>query len=358
MAELVDLIKDLVKFKTVEGNEQEKNKIIDYVEDYFKDSGFVVKRHNSNGIESIVVLTEDTKKPTVMIQGHLDVVPALDEAFDAKLIDKHNLYGRGTCDMKGQVAVMMIVMKHFSPGQKPSVGLMLTTDEEIGGDNGAGFLILKENYSSKIAISPDCISDFDIVEKEKGIINLKITAKGKSAHGSTPWEGENAIEILMDVYNSIKQVLPETTEQERWKPTVMIGKMQGGQAVNIVPGSAEMFLNIRYTENDSPEDIVSQVKSMSDKITLEVLHDSKPMSVDVNNPYILKAKGLIEKRVKKKVEFLREHGAGDARFFTEKNIPVIVFGPKGAGYHGDDEYVDVNSLEKMKEVMIEFIESL
>ena len=129
-------------------------------------------------------------------------------------------------------------------------------------------------------------------------------------------------------------------------------------AVNSVAASAEMLINIRYTENENIENILGKIKALSPKLGVEVLHHGTPLIVDEKNPYVVKLKKILEKTAKRKIGILHEHGASDARFFADKGIPVLIFGPMGGGYHADDEYVDIKSLETMKETIIEFIESL
>ncbi len=348
----------LVRFKTVAGNIGEKKRCLDFVEKYFRGTGLVVKRYKCNNSESLMILTKATKKPMIMMNCHLDVVPGDESQFKPVLIDGSRLYGRGTADMKSQAAVMMSVMRDFAPlKDKLSLGLMITTDEETGGENGAQYLLSRENYSAEVVIAPDCVSDFDIIIKEKGIINLRLAAQGRPVHGSRPWEGENALETLIDMYDKIRKMFPEPPPHDRWRPTVTLGKMSGGTAVNTVAGSGEMFINIRLTEKESFEKIMKRIKSLNPKVRLEIIHRATPLIVSEKNPYVQSLKKIIEKRLKRKSSMTYDHGGSDARFFADKNIPVLIFGPKGGGYHGEDEYVDLNSLERMKEIIIEFIEA-
>ena len=159
------------------------------------------------------------------------------------------------------------------------------------------------------------------------------------------------------MYGKIRKMFPEPPPHDRWRPTVTLGKMSGGTAVNTVAGSGEMFINIRLTEKESFEKIMKRIKSLNPKVRLELIHRAAPLVVSEKNPYVQSLRKIIEKRLKRKITITYDHGGSDARFFADRNIPVLIFGPKGGGYHAEDEYVDITSLERMKEIITEFIQS-
>ena len=115
-------------------------------------------------------------------------------------------------------------------------GILMTGDEETGGDLGAGFALSRIKTDFCIALdggNPD-----KIVIKEKGPCKIKLTAHGKSAHGARPWLGENAIEILMDDLTHLKALFSEKSK-DHWHKTLNIGIIKAGTAHNQVPDRAE-----------------------------------------------------------------------------------------------------------------------
>src|SRR3989344_3518326 len=228
--ELVSLLKSLVSFKTTSDNLPEIRRCVDFVEDYFSGSGLFVKKFVSGGKPSLVVTAKNTKSPDFFFVAHLDVVPAAASDFKAK-VRSGKVFGRGALDNKGSAAVLMYLMKELAKkGKKPPVGLMLSCDEEIGGENGEKYL-LRQGFRSRFVVVPDAGKRLNqLIFKEKGLLRLKVSAGGKAAHGAYPWKGENAIEKLIGAYERIKRLFPETG-RNHWHSTVNLGVISGGSAV-------------------------------------------------------------------------------------------------------------------------------
>ncbi len=145
-----------------------------------------INKYSSNGFSSLVATTTDTKNPTIFLQAHLDVVPADPEAFT--LIRKgKNLVGRGSFDMKYAAACYLLLAEELSDNmQQHDFGIMLTTDEEDGGNDGVRYL-LDQGYACDVCISPDGGDNWRLESAAKGQWLTEITAIGKTAHGSRPW---------------------------------------------------------------------------------------------------------------------------------------------------------------------------
>lgn len=342
VSQIVSLLKSLVSFKTTSDNLSELNRCVDFVKDYFSGSDAFVKKFVSNKKPSLVVTTKNTKKPDVFFVAHLDVVPADDSDFEAKVVDE-KVFGRGALDNKGSAAVLIILTKEIAKMKdKPSIGLMLTTDEEVGGADGVAYLV-KQGFRSKFVVVPDAGKDVNyFVFKEKGILRLKISAEGKAAHGSRPWEGVNAIEKLIDAYGEIKRLFTQN-KKGHWHKTINLGKISGGSAINVVPSYAEMFFDIRFTERDSVKELLKKIKQLSG-LKVEVLESGDAFITPTKNDYLQKLVGAVKKVTNEKTFFRVEHGASDIRHFANYNIPGILFMPKGSNAHSKNEFVVVSSL--------------
>lgn len=356
MEEIVKLVSELVRFRTVSDNAGEIRKCAEFIVKYLKQKGVVVNVHERNSRVSIVATFEKTKKPEIFFNAHFDVVPAPSHLFEPK-VDGGKLYGRGSDDCKAQVAILMMLMRHFSlQEKKPSIGIMLTSDEEIGGKDGVNCLLSELGYSSRFALVADGGDNFDIVTKHKAFIQVRVSARGKSAHSSRPWDGgENAIEKLIAAYAQIKKLFP-ALKAPAWKTTASLNKIAGGDALNKVPDYAELYLDIRRTEKDTEMKIMQKLQKIRG-VQVEKVASSDMLITNENNPYIRKLKASAGKILKRDVRIYHEHGATDARFFSASGIPAVVFKPIGFGAHSDNEHSVISSLKPYFDVLVDFVNS-
>lgn len=349
------LLKDLVGFKTVYGNYQEFDKCLEYIKNYFKNVNLFIKEYNFNNDKSLVISNYDTLDFDVIFCGHLDVVPAKEQDFYI-MFDGSIAYGRGAIDMKGQVATMMKVIKELKTDKK--VALMLNCDEEQGGTNGANKLINEVGYTAKVAIVPDGGKDFELIVEEKGILRVKMTASGIEAHGSQPWKGNNAILKLYEVYNKILEKYPLPKSNNDWITSFDLAKIEGGDALNKVPKSAAMYLDIRYISGDSIEEILEFLKHLDGNIEVEKLKSSSVVKTSLDDTYVKKYIKSFKDVTGKQPIFTKFPAASDARYFAENNIPAIIMNPIGDNLHCSNEYLDIESLGTLKKVYKRFIEIL
>ncbi|MDI1352580.1 MAG: M20/M25/M40 family metallo-hydrolase, partial [bacterium] len=130
--------------------------------------------------------------------AHIDVVPADPNMFTLAVKD-HRIVGRGVLDMKLGVAYYIEFLKELGASNLKNydIGVMLTSDEEVGGMNGVRYLLDEQGYRGKIGFLPDGGFDWKIEEAAKGILWIKIKVHGVASHGSRPWLGVNAINNLI-----------------------------------------------------------------------------------------------------------------------------------------------------------------
>lgn len=359
-----ELLIDLLKFKSTANNNSELHKIVDYVEQYFNDFDVHTKRFIKNDKPSIVITSKFTKSPKILFNGHLDVVPAKENGF--KPYEKDGkLFARGSSDMKGVVVAMMTAFAELvNSGEDYDIGLMLTTDEEVGGFDGTGYLVKEQGYSSEIVFLPDGYEgNWDICTDEKGIWWIEIEANGKEAHGSRPWMGDNAIERLMNCVLELKASYEEEwgipTESDDWKPSFNIGVIEGGRAANSVPEKAKVRIDLRFPEYVDQSKVLEIVKSITSKypVKFEKLISAEPTHIDDQNPHLLSWKRIYKEEFAKDAISYRTHGASDGRFFAEKGIPVLSVKPVCSAPHVDKEWIDLGSLERYKNLIVTWVKN-
>ena len=352
MQEIITLTKDLIRFKTVPSQPDEIQRCVSFIEDYLKKCGANYRRLDHHNIPSIIVMPANNFAPVVLM-SHVDVVDGTDDLFVPRVKDSA-LYGRGSIDDKYAVALSMVLVKTYlqqlrAKGQNQSdlpFGVLITADEEIGGINGARKALQK--IKAEFCIALDGGSLKKIVVKEKGIIRLKLKARGKTAHGARPWLGENAIENLIDDYGVLRKYFT-LSAPDYWQRTLNFSQIKGGKATNQVPDCAEALFDIRYTENDDMEKIFLEIQP---KIKGELIVERKePLFEGGNSPYL---DLLLE--IAKDTEVGFEHGASDARFLSAHGIKGIVWGADGEmSGHAADEHVNIDSVGRLFDLLVAFI---
>ncbi|MDM8516764.1 M20/M25/M40 family metallo-hydrolase [Desulfobacterales bacterium HSG16] len=342
--ELVELTKDLIRFKTVKENPEEIERCADFIENWLKTNKIKFTRLTHEGIPSIIAMPE-SGFARVLLMSHIDVVSASDELFKPYVKDDR-LFGRGSIDDKYAAALSMILMRdHIQKlaekgmGQNDlPFGIMITGDEEIGGVNGAKYAL--GHVSTDFGIALDGGSPDNIIIKEKGILNLKISVHGKTAHGSRPWLGENAIEKLMDDCIKIKTLFKESSP-DHWHKTLNLSVFNAGKSFNQVPDYAEALCDIRYTENDDPDQLAEEIrKTVSGNVSIE---KKESVFFGGKSSYLDK---LLEVCPDASLGF--EHGASDARYLADHDTDGIVWGAEGENsLHADDEHITLESFETL-----------
>lgn len=230
---------------------------------------------------------------------------------------------------------------------------MLTGDEEVGGFNGTKHLMEKTKMRPQFVISAEP-TRLKIGNTAKGIIRLKLTARGKSAHAAKPWEGSNAINKMVAGLSKLSAAFP-SPEKSTPATTCSISTISGGDAVNKVPESCQANLDIRYAPDDPPDKIIREIKSKCRGIDAKSLSVEPAASCAPDNKFVASLLNSIKKTTGKTGELITKEAASDVRFFTAVGIPGVVFGPGGGGSHSANEWVDLNSLFIFYEILEDFI---
>ncbi len=352
-AEAIRLTKELVEFKTTKDRQDELARCAEYAKGYFKGTGLVIQQFEREQKPSLLIGFKKTLRPQLLLLGHLDVVEGKKGQFSA--IQKGDrLYGRGTDDMKGQDAVLMVLMKRLAEsGEKRNVMLGLTSDEEIGGQDGARLLVEK-GLRPEIVLAPDGGEDMGIVTKEKGILHIKLRFTGKSAHGSRPWDGENAIDKAIAAYQKIKKHFPATTPKNRWKNTCNIGIFKGGEAPNKVADWAEIALDFRYTGSTTEKELLGIVRRIT-QAEVTKLSSGAPLDIPASNPWIKRFRECSKEILGKPLILDRAHGASDVRHFAGAGIPGFLCCVPGGNAHGPEEYIRTDRIRPYYQVLERFV---
>ncbi len=352
MDNLKQLLMELIPFKTMHSRPEEIHRCIEYIESYLKAREIEYRKIESQGIPSIMALPGPGRTP-VILMSHIDVVDAPEGQFTPFEQDGA-VYGRGSLDDKYAAALSLdLLSRHLervrgAGGSQKDLpfGVLITGDEEVGGENGARKALSEIEADFCIALDGGRLQK--IVVKEKGVLRLRACAKGKAAHGARPWLGENAIDILTQDCMTVQSFFTESTP-DHWHKTAVLSRIQGGGAsVNQVPDSAQAHFDVRFTENDDIDGIVERIRPL---VRSELVVDSRgDVFTGGDSPYL---DLLLEIAPETRPGF--EHGASDARFLSEHGIKGIVWGADGdETAHAPDEHVNLESVRALRRILDEF----
>ncbi len=365
----MDIIKtaeSLIRFRTETGNDKEIKQCMAYIKDLFQGSGALVDIFQEANLAPVIFIRNtNTENFDALVLGHIDVVPAEDDMFMPR-IDGNKMFGRGTLDMKSFAAVALNSMEHVLKNKLPiNFGVILSSDEEKGSKGTAAFMNEHPNISAKIVLDNDVGGDIQkIVTKCKNPVFVKIIAEGKEAHGSTPWEGIDANELTLQTLSKIREFYPYYSlnglnPENKWVDTVHFAKICGGDVSNVISNFCETLCDFRLTENSDTEHLRKILdKCMVDGVHYEIVSESTPVVMDETNPYILDYKKFAEEILGKPLEFEHIGGATDSREFAVKGSTVIMHSGSGEGMHAGNEYVEIDSVLKIADIQIKFLEKL
>lgn len=345
--EIIDILKELMKYKTVNGSLQEFEGIFEYIKSYMN-NGLYYKEYVFNENKACVISNYDGNEFDVVFSTHIDVVPASSYEYSE---DDKNIYGRGTIDMKGSVAVLLKLFNDIETNKR--IALFITSDEEQ--DGNCTYELLKI-YKTKLAIVPDGGTNFNLINEEKGLLRLKLSIKTKSAHSSQPFNGVNAICELVDVYKKIikKYQLPKSDKE--YITSVNLAKFVGGDALNKIADYAEMYLDIRHIKKDTKENIIEFIKKINKDVKLEILLEGDVFETNLDNEEIKRYIEICESILKRKITIVGCESTSDAIYFSNLGIPTIIMNPDGYYAHCPNEYVSKESLVYLFKIYKEFIE--
>ena len=254
----IDITKELIKIDS--SNLEGANKAIDFCEDLLLSNGLKPEIIENNGFKTLVCTIGEGNK-TLILNGHLDVVPGKTEQF-IPYEKQGKLYGRGSADMKSGAATMISTILELKNTKLPcKVQLQLVTDEETGGLNCSKYLV-DNGFKGDFVICGEP-TQLGIGVQAKGILQLDIYFSGKSAHGSRPWQGDNAI---IKAYNSFEKILNLPFAKEKSElyafPSINLSKIEGGDVYNKVPDRCKMSLDIRFLPDQNSDEIITQIEEI------------------------------------------------------------------------------------------------
>ncbi|NQV26242.1 MAG: M20/M25/M40 family metallo-hydrolase [Rhodopirellula sp.] len=347
---LTALTRDLILIPTTDSRPAERERCFEFIQNHLDSLGSVqITSYESKGYRSLVVGPQTSEPPEILLCGHIDVIEHPDPDSYHSAIRDGRIYGPGAGDMKGADAIMLELFRTMHarhPGI--SLGLALTSDEEIGGKNGVRFLVEEAGLQAGIVIVPDGGSLNEVTIEEKGVLHLRVRREGHSAHGARPWLGTNALELLLERVTALRSYFAEnwpidkTADHGHWYPTCSLNIVETpNESANRIPSEASATLDIRFPPPHTVGAMLDNVASiLGADCYIEPLMTADPCHLD-SDPIFCE---VTEAITGNPVKLIRAAGASDSRFFRKAGIPVNLSRPLVGNLHGEDEWIDINSM--------------
>ncbi|MDR0207580.1 MAG: M20 family metallopeptidase [Pseudomonas putida] len=354
----IELTRKLVAFDTTNppGNEQP---CAAFLAQLLIDAGFAVTLHElSPGRASLVAYLGNGQGRPLCFTGHLDTVPLGKAPWSvdpfAGEIREGRLYGRGSSDMKAGVAAFIsaALQERALIAQRAGVVLVLTASEETG-CQGAAALVrdgVDQHHAGAIIVG-EMTANYPLIG-HKGALWLKLTARGKSAHGSMPEQGDNALYKVGRALGKIEQYQVASPRHPVLGATsISAGTLHAGSSINVVPDLAELCVDIRSLPGTSHADARAALLDtlQPDIAQVDAVLDLPAVFTDLADPWIATVYRLVEQETG-----VRPEPRG-ASYFTDAcalqhahpGVPIVILGP-GTPHmaHQTDEYCEVARIEQ------------
>ncbi len=349
----VDLVRELVRRPTVSGDPRPQRDLIGVVGEVLRAQAPHLQRVDGDDADhpwTLLTTPTDPARPRLLFACHVDTVPAADagqwqrDPFGADAEDGR-VWGRGGSDMKAGLVAAVAAVAGADPDTP--VGLLLTSDEEIGSHGAAVAAAALAGTPTGAVVVPEATGN-EVVLGHRGALWLAVRAAGRAAHGSTPHLGHNAVLDLVAVLARAGVELPLATEPflgtETWNP----GVIAGGTVPNVVPDAAEVVVDMRTVGDGAA--LQAWWRAQPEVAEVEVRVDLPPLRTGAEDAWVRGLPATVR--------------AEPATYFTDGSVlgplaagaPVVVWGPgTPAVMHARDEYVEVAELEQAVRVFGEVV---
>ncbi len=370
MDSLTRLLADLVSIPSVNpmgralsGPGYLEGGVSDHLERWFTELGVPFERKPiSPGRDNLIARFEaPNSRTTVLFDAHQDTVPVDGMTIDpfSPRIEAGRLYGRGACDIKGGMAAMLTAFSRLvreKPTGSASVLMACTVDEEFTHIGSSALAASAHGADVAIVSEPTLLQ---VVNCHKGAVRWKIRTKGVACHSSMPHLGVNAIYRMAPLLESLaehaRELAKDAPHPVLGAPSLSVGRIEGGQSVNVVPDWCEVEIDRRVIPGERSGDCIARVESAlrSHLGSLEGVEFLPPW---VNMPALSGEAAAAEeyipalRRAIATVTGAMPRVTGvpygtDAGPLSETGLPCFVFGPGDiAQAHTKDEWVSLEQI--------------
>jgi acetylornithine deacetylase len=283
---------------------------------------------------------------SLLLNGHLDTVgvSGMEAPFNPRVEDGR-LYGRGAYDMKGALAAMLLAAAEAT-GLRGDVVVTLVADEELA-SIGTEAVVERVHADAAIVVEP---TDLRLAIAHRGFVGFELETAGIAAHGSRPDLGVDAIANM----GPILVALAELDEQLQAGPrhplvgpaSLHASLIVGGQELSSFPASCVLTGERRTLPGETLAQVEQELRSIAGDAALRIIASRDPLAPEPDHPFV-----ELVGRVAEAGEYVGALFWTDAALIADTGIPTVLFGPAGEGAHATVEWVELASLDRVREVV-------
>lgn len=302
-----------------------------------------VSRHG----DTVVARTVQGRAERVVVAGHLDTVPIADNLPTRR--DGDVLWGRGTVDMKGGVAVALRLAAHLAEPARDVTYVFYDNEEVEAERNGLGRLA--RDRPDLLAADFAVLMEPTSAEVEggcNGTLRIRVSTRGKAAHSARWWMGHNAIHAASEVLDRLRRYEPAAVDVDGlvYREGLNAVAISGGIAGNVIPDRCDVEVNFRFAPHRSEEAALTHVRSVFEGFDVDLLDSSPAARPGLDRPAAAAFVAVIGGEVRAK------QGWTDVARFTALGVPAVNYGPGDPLLaHADDERVTVTEIAHCEDRM-------
>lgn len=374
-ADLANLAADLVRIPT-ENPPGDERPGAEFIVDWFTErdiDAHLVTEPDADRAQVVAEVGSSNSGPTLVLNGHLDVVPAGDpdqwtrDPF-AGTIEDGTLYGRGSADMKTGLALAMLTLRDLAPEIEGGSDGRIEEGDDAGLDGSLVFhaamgeetgdpgtrTLLEAGYGGDCAVVLEP-TDFRVGTSAKGVVTYRVGVSGSASHASRPDQGTNAIDAARPVLAAIDDY--DERLREREDPLVgrayaTVTEFEAGTDSNmaVLPGRAEFLLDRRILPDETFEAVEDEIEALLAEVEREsgtetdltLVKHYASAGIAPGSPLAERFRELSAELADTPREPWGLEAATDAREFVAQETPAIIWGPgELAQAHSADEHVDL-----------------
>jgi len=365
MTKTLDIAKRLIEIDSITPND---NGCINIIKSELNNLNFEYQSIDSNGVSNLYAKRGESS-PSIIFAGHVDVVPPgpLDKWQSDPFIPTAKdglLYGRGSADMKSSIAAFIVAINEFTaefPNHKGSIGLFITSDEEGIATDGTKkivehFIHNNQDIDYCIVGEPTSAEKFGdtIKNGRRGSLSATLIVKGIQGHIAYPHLIDNPIHRSASIIDELKKISWDDGNEYFPKTSWQVSNIKAGTgATNVVPGDVIIQFNFRHSTECTPDQLKNEVEMIVKKHA-----DEYELNWEIPSEPYLTQKGFLTDVLTSAISDITgitpkvstTGGTSDGRFIAKICKQVVEFGPINASIHKINEHVNIDDIEKLKEI--------
>lgn len=301
----------------------------------------------------VIASTSLNRNSRVLLAGHLDTVPPAGNASARLDGQTKTLYGLGSCDMKGGVAVMLRVLSAVSTPRHDITAVFYDCEEVASEHNGLG-LIARESpelLTCDVAVLLEP-SNAGIEAGCQGTLRAVVRTSGRRAHTARAWRGENAIHAASEILLRLSVYEPRmpVIEGLQFHEGLQAVGIHGGVAGNVVPDNCEVTVNYRFAPDRTAEQAQAHVRDVFAGFDVEFTDCASGAAPGLHQPALMELIDRVGGIAQPKL------GWTDVARFAALGVPALNFGPGDPALaHSPEEHVSFEQIERCEQVLIDWL---